>query len=244
VKKTVFRTQNTQWVNPTNKTVKLDMCLHAGAQPDGQDQRATVLIPPQGTAMSQLEAREGGHILDDAGNLLFTVLSSEFDSGIHQKDENGRIIGGLAPQLRVYREADANIDAALQPERHALEEARKVEKEKQLEAGEAERARLLAQSAAREAEDAKVKSDAIKAKEEAARAKAEADKANTELEVLKAELAKAKAEKNVALTAAADANKAKAETEALLASATAPAPSDAPADVTADKAAPKGKPGK
>ena len=225
MKKTVLRNQNTQWYNPTNRDVKLDLCVHAGAQPDGQDERVTIVIPPQGTLLTQEQASDGGHVLDDSGALLFTVLSAGFDNGIHQKDEHGRIVGGLAPQLRVYKKPTPDVEAALQPEKLALEQARKVEKEKGLEASEAERQRLLAQSAAREAEDAKVKSDAIKAKEEAARAKADAEKAQAELAELKAKFQKSEAEKNVALTAAADANKARAETEELLSKATAPAAS-------------------
>lgn len=241
MKKTAYRAQNTQWVNPTTRPVKLDVCLHACAEGDGQDARVTIVIPPHGTKMSQAEASEGGHVLDDAGCLLFTVLSAELDNGIHQKDDSGKIIGGLAPQLRVFRGEEPTIEPALQPEKLALEQARKIEKEKQLEAGEADRQRLLAQSVAREAEDTKMRADALRAKEEAERARAEAHAAQAELAAMRAKLAKTETEKDVAIGAAADANKAKAEVEEQLSKATTPSvPAPAPQPEASKPDSPKG----
>jgi len=160
--------------------------------------------------LSREEQQSGLHFFDQEGKrLVYTILPAELDNAIHQKHD-GVVVGGLAPQLRIYDEADPIVASALQPEKLALAESLKVEAERKMEADEAERKRLLAQAAAREASELATANTALAAE------KAKADSAASELEVLRAELAKANAAK-------AAAEKAKAETDALLAEATKPA---------------------
>lgn len=216
----MFDRSNTRWVNPTNKPVILDICISAEAveKAKERDKRRTIVIPPQGATLSAAERDSGlHHYHHNSGQLIYTILPSELDNAIHQR-RDGVVIGGLAPQLRVYDEAEPIVAAALQPEKLALAEALKVEAERKAEAEEAERQRLLAQADARKAEDAS----------EAEKARKEADAAKRELEEARQLLAKAEAEK-------ARIEKAKAETEALLAEATKPA-SPPPAPETSGEA--------
>jgi hypothetical protein len=215
----MFDRTNTRWVNPTNKPVTLDVCITAesvDAKKAKGPARRTIVIPPQGTELSPADMRSGMHHYDTASRrLIYTILPAELDGAIHQK-QNGVVVGGLAPQLRVFDEDEPIVAAALQPEKLALSEALKVEKERQREADEAEKRRLAAQADARAAEEQNGASRAAAAeKDRADKAVAEAAAKDQELEALRAELAKS--------------NRAKAEAEELLSKATAPAAPAAPA---------------
>ena len=149
---------NTRWVNPTDKTVKLDLCVSANADPNGSDSRWQLEIPPVGTVLTREQQESGRHQADAEGKLLFTVVPSEYDMGIHLV-RDGKIVGGGAPQLRRFEEPNPRIEPSLEPDALALREAEKVKAQKEAEAAEAERQRLLAAAnASGESKDGKGKS--------------------------------------------------------------------------------------
>lgn len=209
----MFDHSNTRWVNPTEKPVSLDICISAEAveKAKERDKRRTIVVPPQGTVLNAAERASGlHHFHHDSGRLIYTILPSELDNAIHQK-RDGVVIGGIAPQLRIYDEAEPIVAAALQPEKLALAEALKVEAERKAEAEEAERLRLVAQADVRKAEEAseadkaRKEAEAVRRELEEARqllAKAEADKARAQRDAEKAEARLAEATKPAAAPAA------------------------------------------
>lgn len=224
-----------RWVNPTPHTVKLDLCVQAGA--DKNDQRLQVEIPPVGSVVEPHNNRRRLHQLDREGRLICTSLPTMFDAGIHII-RDGIVVGGLAPQLRKLDEEEPEIAPELDPldtkkkeefENATLALAQKEAAERQLilsgakvaEINDQQKAIADAAAAAEKArQDAETQlAEADKARAEVAQMKAEAEKMKAEAEKAKADAEKAKKE---AAKATAEAAAAKKEADAAVEAATAP----------------------
>lgn len=109
------------WVNPTQQTVVLDLCKSAQAKPRS-DERIRFEIPPVGTRMGTEEARRGGHVLDRNGQLVCTRIPSEFDEAI-RVIRGGVVARGRAPQLQLLNGPNPPLHKSLDPNAELQEKA-------------------------------------------------------------------------------------------------------------------------
>lgn len=113
-----------RWENPTDKVVRLDVCVKANAEKG--DGRMKIEVLPKGSKVTEEHRKRGTHESDKDGLVICARLPAELDAAIHII-RDGVIVGGLAPQLR---KLDADEEVTLAPELDSLETAKKESLEK------------------------------------------------------------------------------------------------------------------